>query len=121
DHTHYLVEVTERGLDLRQQVDGAAARRRIALLDRDAGPQLALGDQLALRIDADLPRNKQQVSSADKTDIICHGGGGLVQRDALCRQFLLDRARHVSSPVDFTKPDLASGPLVSRIVKRLAS
>src|SRR5438874_1448458 len=65
---------------------------------RDASPQLALGDQLALRIDADLPRNEQQVSSADKADIIGHRGGRFMQRDALCRQFLLDRARHVSSP-----------------------
>src|SRR5437763_5615957 len=120
DHAHHLVEVPERGLDLRQQVDRAATCRRNALLDRDAGPQLALGDQLALRIDADLPRNEQQVSSADKADIIRHGGGGLMQCDALCRQFLLDRARHVSSPVDFTKTR-SSGPLVSRIVGRVAS
>ena len=27
-----------------------------------------------------------------------HGGAGLRQRNALCRQFLFDRTRHVSSP-----------------------
>src|SRR6195952_2166283 len=47
DHAHHLVEVAERGLDLGQQVDGAAARRGIALLHGNAGPELALGDQLA--------------------------------------------------------------------------
>src|SRR6202165_2720597 len=37
DHADHLVEVTERGLDLRQQVDGTTARRGVALLYRDAG------------------------------------------------------------------------------------
>src|SRR5205807_3670992 len=99
DHAHHLVEVAERGLDLRQQVDGAAARRRIALLDGDAGAQLALGDQLSLRIDTNLSRDEQQVSGADEADIIRHGSGGLVQGDAQACQFLLDGTRHVSSPV----------------------
>jgi hypothetical protein len=36
-HAHHLVEVAERGLDLRQQVDRATARGGIALLDGDAG------------------------------------------------------------------------------------
>src|ERR1700739_3629667 len=34
DHPNHLVEVAERGLDLRQQVDGAPARGGVALLDR---------------------------------------------------------------------------------------
>jgi hypothetical protein len=44
-----------------------------------------------------------------------------VQGDAQACQFLLDRTRHVSSPVQMIKPDLASGSLVSRIVRRHAS
>src|SRR5439155_1470560 len=40
-HAHHLVEIAERGLDLRQQIDRAAARRRVALLDGDARAKLA--------------------------------------------------------------------------------
>ncbi len=77
-HADHLVEIAERGLDLRQQIDRATARRRVALLDGDAGAQLALGDQLAFRVEADLARDEQQVSGADKADIIGNGSGGLV-------------------------------------------
>src|SRR4051794_39660816 len=37
DHADHLVEIPQRRLDLRQQVDGAAARRGLALFDADAG------------------------------------------------------------------------------------
>src|SRR5215469_15749839 len=37
DDAHHLVEIAERGLDLRQQVDGAAACGRGALFDGNAG------------------------------------------------------------------------------------
>src|SRR5258707_11963655 len=49
DHAHHLVEIAERGLDLHHQVDGATARRGIALLDRNPGAELALCDHLAVR------------------------------------------------------------------------
>src|SRR6202035_3779733 len=62
DHAHHLVEVADRGLDLRQQVDGATARGGIALFDGDAGAQLALGDQLALGVETDLTGDEQQVA-----------------------------------------------------------
>src|SRR5690349_15665740 len=39
DDAHHLVEVAERGLDLRQQIDAAALCRRITLLDGDAGAE----------------------------------------------------------------------------------
>ena len=45
-----------------------------------------------------MARDEQQISGADKTDIVCHGARGRMQDHALCRQFLLDRTRHVSSP-----------------------
>src|SRR5437879_11023583 len=64
-HAHDLVEVAEGGLDLREQIDRATLRRRVALFDGDAGAQLALGDQLAFRIGANLPGDEQQVSSTD--------------------------------------------------------
>ena len=49
-----LVEIAERGLELRQQVDRAGARRLLAVLDRDAAAELALGDQLAVGVEAEL-------------------------------------------------------------------
>ncbi len=61
---------------------------------RDAGTQLALGDQLALGIDADLAGHEQQVAGAHEADIVRYGAGRLVQNDTLRRKFLLDRTRH---------------------------
>ena len=98
DHAHHLVEIAERRLDLRQQVDAATLGRVIALFDGDAGAQLALGDQLAFAIGANLAGHEQQIAGADEADIIGHGGARLRQRDALCRQLLFDRTRHVSVP-----------------------
>src|SRR3954454_9390569 len=51
-HANHLVEVAERGLDLREQVDPAGPRGGVALLDGDAGAELALGDELALVVHA---------------------------------------------------------------------
>src|SRR5579871_5177636 len=69
DHPHDLVEIAECGLDLRQQIDAATARGGSALLDRDAGPELALGDQLARGVEANLAGDEQQVCTADEADI----------------------------------------------------
>src|ERR1700761_9382329 len=81
-HARHLVEIADGSLHLRHQVDGATSCGGLALLDGDAGAELALGDQLALRIEADLTRNEQQVSGADEADIVRHGAGGFVQGDA---------------------------------------
>ena len=88
-----------------------------------AGAKLALGDQLALRIDANLAGNEQQVSGAHEADIIRHRAWGLMQDNALRRQLLLDRTRHVSSPFDSTSTRTKTdrGRFVSRIVLPLAS
>src|ERR1700737_4207993 len=102
DHANHLVEIAERGLDLRQQVDRATARRGVALLDGDAGAKLALGDQLAFRVDANRAGHDQQISGAYKSDVIRPRARGLMQAPALCRKFLLNRTRHVSSPFDLT-------------------
>src|SRR5438034_8321222 len=99
-YADHLVEVAERGLDLRQEVDGATARRGVALLHGDAGAELSLGDQLAFGIDANLTGDEQQVAGAHETDVIRHRACGLMQDHALCRKLLLDRTRHVSSPFE---------------------
>ena len=65
----------------------------------DAGAELALGDQLAFGVDADLARDEQQVAGAYEADIVRHRVRGLMQDDALRRKFLLDRTRHISSPL----------------------
>ena len=70
--------------------------------DRDAGAELALGDQLAFRVDANLSRHEQQVAGADEADVVRHRGRWLMQLHALRRKFLLDRTRHVPSPVELT-------------------
>src|SRR3954465_8161347 len=62
DDADNLVEIAEGRLDLGQQVDAAALRRRVTLFDGDAGTQLALGDQLAFRVGADLSGHEQQVA-----------------------------------------------------------
>src|SRR5258707_11816818 len=61
-HARHLVEVADRGLDLSQEVDGAGARRALAVLDRNAVAELALGDELALGVEAELPGNHQQIA-----------------------------------------------------------
>ena len=78
-----IVEVAERSLDLRKQVDGAAPRGSGTLLDRDAAAKLALGDQLAVRAEAHLAGNKQQISAANERHVICDRIRRLVQSDAL--------------------------------------
>src|SRR3954468_8841901 len=47
DHAGDLVEIAERRLYLRQQVDAATLCRGVALLDGHASAELALGDQPA--------------------------------------------------------------------------
>src|SRR5882757_5714086 len=102
DHADHLVEVAEGCLDLSQQVDRAAARGDVALLDGNAGAKLALGDQLAFRVDANLAGHEQQITGAHKSDVVRHRACRLMQDHALCRKLLLNRTRHVSSPFDLT-------------------
>src|SRR5271168_3438004 len=64
NHPRHLVEVAEGGFHLRQKVDGAAARGRGTLLNHHAGAKLALGDQLAVRAEANLAGYKQQIPAA---------------------------------------------------------
>src|SRR5215469_9280192 len=82
NHAHDLVEIADRSLDLRKQVDAAAARGGIALFDGDAGPELALGDQLARGVEANLPGYEQQVACPHEADIVRHRRGRRMQADA---------------------------------------
>src|SRR4029078_9500542 len=102
-HADHLVEVAECRLYLRQQIDRAGLRCGVALFGGDAGAELALGNQLAVGIGANLAGDEQQVSGTHEADIVRHGGAGFWQDHALCRQLLFDRARHVSSPFELTK------------------
>src|ERR1700674_2553407 len=60
-HPRHLVEIAERGLDLGDQADGAGARRLLAVLDRDAGAELSLGDELAVTVEANLAGDREHV------------------------------------------------------------
>src|SRR5262245_21482902 len=48
DHARDLVEIAERRLDLRQEVNGAGSRAFLAFLDRNIRAQLAGGDEFTL-------------------------------------------------------------------------
>ena len=95
NHARDLVEVAERGFDLRQQIDCAATRRSVTLFDGDTGAELAFRDQLAFGVDADLPRDKQQIPGADEADIIRDRACGFMQDDALRREFLFNSSCHI--------------------------
>ena len=68
-HPHHLVEIAERRLELRQQIDRAGARRSLALFERDRGAELAFSDQRAV-LQAKLARHEQQASGAHEAYII---------------------------------------------------
>ncbi len=75
-HADHFVEVADLGLDLGQQVDRAGARRLLAVLERDAGAELALGFQLALGAETELARYHQDIAGAYAGDIIGDLGFG---------------------------------------------
>src|SRR5882757_4080547 len=70
DHLLDLVEIAKRRLDLGQHVDRAGACRFLAVLDRYASAELALGDQLSTAIEADLARDEQQGTDPDEGDVV---------------------------------------------------
>src|SRR5207249_509680 len=89
-HDSYdLVEVPDSGLDLSEQVDGAGARRLLAILDRYRATQLAFGDKLAVATKADLAGDEQQGTGPHEPDIIGNRRGRCGQDDAEIREFLL--------------------------------
>src|SRR6185312_11964311 len=96
DHANDLVEVAKRGLDLRQQVDGAGARGLLSVFDADAAAKLPLGDQLAVAAEADLAGDDEHVSAAHEGDIIGDRRGRLGQRYAERGELLFNRSGHVN-------------------------
>ena len=94
NHPLDLVEIAERRLDLRQHVDRAGARRLLAVLDRYAVAELALGDELAARIEADLAGDEQQRADPHERDVIGDGRGRGGKHDPEFRKFLFDRSGH---------------------------
>jgi hypothetical protein len=54
DHPHHLVEIAERGLELREQVDRAGLCRLLAILNRYLSTELTLGDEFAVGAEAQL-------------------------------------------------------------------
>ena len=65
-------------------------------------PSLPLAISLPSGVDANLAGDEQQIAGADEADVVGDRARRLVQHDALRRQFLLDRTRHVSSPFELT-------------------
>src|SRR5205085_1324731 len=83
--------------------------RGAALLHRNAGAELALGDQLAFGIETDLAGYKQQVAGAHEAYVIRNRRSRLVQGDALCRQLLLHRSCHCCPLGMFVCPSRVAG------------
>ena len=70
DHAGDLVEIAERRLDLRQEIDGAGARGLLAVLDRDAAAELARGHHLAVGAEADLAGDREQLAAQHEGHVI---------------------------------------------------
>ena len=70
------VERAQRGLDLGQQHDAAAARRGLPGFEIEALAQPAL-DQAAVLGELNLPADMQQAIGLDRGDIAGHRGGRL--------------------------------------------
>ena len=89
--------IAHRGAHLGQHVDGAEPRRRLARLERHLAPELALmgiGD-LAVRAEADLARDDDEVSGANERQVVRDRGRRGRQRDAEFLQTSIRRAHRL--------------------------
>ena len=100
DHLLDIVELAERRLDLGQQVDRTGARRLLAILDRYASTELALGNQFAVGIEANLARYEQQRADPNEGDVVCDRTCGRRERDSEVDKLFLSRSGHAASPFD---------------------
>src|SRR5579883_1365955 len=89
----HLVEIAERRLDLRQQVDRAGPGGGLSLLDRDLRAKLAGGNQGAASV-AQLAGYEQQASAAHKTHIIGNGRRRNRQFDPQFLKLFVNGSRH---------------------------
>src|SRR5258708_7253870 len=93
-HAGDLVEIAESGLELRQDVDRAGARRLLAVFDGHRAPKLALGYKLALGVEAELARNHHEIAGANERHVIGDWRSRLRQFDAQVRKLLFDGSGH---------------------------
>src|SRR5260221_6211876 len=81
--TRPLVEIAKRGLELRQQVHGAGARRFLPVLERHAAAELTFCGQLAVAAKAKLAGDDERVAAAHERHVIgnraCRGRQGDIQ------------------------------------------
>src|SRR5215204_4324888 len=99
DHAHQFVEIAERGLDLSEEIDGTGARRPLAVLDRHAGAELALGDQLSLNVETELAGYDEQVSGAHEADVVGNRRGRRRQNNAKIGELAFHHFGHAALPV----------------------
>src|SRR5262249_677601 len=90
-----LVEVAERDLDLRQEIDRTGARGPLAVLDRDDLAELAFGRRLAVRAETDLAGNEQQRAGAHEADVIGDRSRRCRERNTESLEFLFHHLGHV--------------------------
>src|SRR5262245_4429390 len=87
-----LVEIAHRGLHMRQQVGGASACRFLAVLYGYTSTKLALSDELAAGVEADLAGYEQERADADKRDVVGDGGCRRRERDPDFCKFLFNHS-----------------------------
>src|ERR1700749_3700236 len=78
-HACDLVEISERGLELAEQVDGAHPRCLLTVLDRDVTTELAFRNELAISVEAELAGYHHEVAGAYERHVIGDRGDGLWQ------------------------------------------
>src|SRR5690606_24657952 len=79
-------------------VDCARARRLLAVLDRDVGAKLPLGDEVAFGIEAELAGNHHEIPGAHEGHIIGDRRDRRRQHDAQIRQSFFNHSGHCHPP-----------------------
>ena len=93
-------------LSCASRLTAQALRRLGAVLDRDAAAELALGDQLALGVEAELAGNDQQLAGAHERHVVGDRRGRGRQFDPEVRKLLFNRAGHAVLPDAASRPKL---------------
>src|SRR5262249_20050015 len=94
-HSGDLVEIAERGLELGQNVDGAGSGGLDAFIDRYPTAELALGDQFAFGIQAELAGYHHEVPGADEWHVVGDGSDRFRQHDPQFSELLFHSAGHM--------------------------
>ena len=80
---------------------GASARRLLSVLDRDAAAELALGDELAVAVEAELAGDRQQIAGTDEGDVVGDRAGRLGSVMPSSCKFLFHSSGHCIPPHSF--------------------